>query len=204
MPTVSDDRRSIRTRKFIRQALSELIEEKGFNNISVTDITTRAAINRGTFYLHYSDKYDMLEKIESEVIQEFYSIAQSINCSKEELDNEMEILCFMSKYFHFIKENSTFMKAILGPKGDPNFQIKIKQLIKENLFEKMLLVELHKDKMLVPEDYLISYILSAHLGVIQYWLESGMKNSPEEMTLILSKMFFLGPFKASGLGSLKD
>ena len=204
MPTVSDDRRSIRTKKFIRQALSELIEEKGFNNISVTEITTRADINRGTFYLHYSDKYDMLEKIENEVIQEFHTSAQSMNCFKEELDTETEILCFMSKYFHFIKENAAFMKAILGPKGDPNFQIKIKQLIKDNLFEKMLLIELHKDRMLVPKEYLLSYILSAHLGVIQYWLESGMKSSPEEMTLILSKIFFLGPFKASGLGSLND
>lgn len=203
MSKVSDDRRCIRTKKLIRQALSELIEEKGFNNISVTDITTKADINRGTFYLHYVDKYDLLEKIECEVLQEFNNNVESLNFSKDSLITETALMPFMTKYFQYIKENSEFMKAILGPKGDPNFQIKLKHIIKENLFEKKLMGEFSREKMLVPEEFFISYVLSAHLGVIQYWLESGMENSPEQMTSILSKMFFLGPFKVAGLISLK-
>lgn len=70
MKKESIDRRTIRTKRMIRSALAELIDEKGFNNISVTDLTKRADINRGTFYLHYLDKYDLLEKIENEIIQE--------------------------------------------------------------------------------------------------------------------------------------
>lgn len=63
----SVDRRIIRTKEAIRDALITLIEEKGFDAVSVINITSRADINRGTFYLHYRDKYDLLEQIEAGV-----------------------------------------------------------------------------------------------------------------------------------------
>jgi len=54
----SEDRRIARTKAAIREALVALIEEKGFDALTVKDIATRANINRGTFYLHYKDKFD--------------------------------------------------------------------------------------------------------------------------------------------------
>ena len=200
-----NDRRTMRTKRLIRNALSELIEESGYNNISITDITKKADINRGTFYLHYVDKYDLLEKIENEVIQELrdgidnVSNIDTVNIEYvTNIDSVDKPMPFMIKVFEYIKENSAFMKAILGPKGDPKFHIKIKELIESSLFEKKLVRAFKKENMLVPQEYFISYVLSAHLGVIQQWLESGMEKSPEDMALILSKMFLLGPFKVAG------
>lgn len=200
-----NDRRAVRTRRMIRNALSELIEEKGYNNISITDLCSRADINRGTFYLHYTDKYDMLEQIENEVIQELNDEVKSagyVNVTSMEslsrLDPSEMAMPFMVKIFEYIRENSKFFKAILSSKGDPKFHIKIKKLIESNFFEKNPPNSFNKDKMLVPMEYFVSYVLSAHLGVIQQWLNSGMDRSPEEMTLILSRMFLLGPFKTAG------
>lgn len=191
MKTESKDRRTIRTEKMIRVALSQLIEEKGFNDLSITDITTRADINRGTFYLHYTDKYDLLEKIENELIEELLS-----NCNiTSDVDKQMS---FMIKLFQYLNENAIFMKAILGPKGDPTFQCKLKALIQTCLFENNKAKVLKNENMLVPESYFIAYVLSAHLGVIQHWLESDMERSPEDMASILSNMFVLGPFKSAG------
>lgn len=201
-----DDRRAVRTRRMIRNALSELIEEKGYNNISVTDLTARADINRGTFYLHYTDKYDLLEQVENEVIQELDEKVNSTGCldvlSPEfinNLDSADITMPFMINIFEYLKENSKFVKAILGPKGDPRFHIKLKNLIKSNLFERNPGNTFKKEAMLIPQEYFISYVLSAHLGVIQQWLNSGMDKSPEEMTLVLSKMFLLGPLKVAGI-----
>ena len=201
-----NDRRAIRTRKMIRNALSELIEEKGYNNISITDLTARADINRGTFYLHYTDKYDLLDQVENEVIQELYEEVKNAGYtgipnmdSINDLDSIDNAMPFMIKIFGYLKENSKFVKAILGPKGDPKFHVKLKGLIKTNLFEEKSVKAFKKEALLIPEEYFISYVLSAHLGVIQQWLNSGMDRSPEEMTLILSKMFLLGPFKVAGL-----
>jgi AcrR family transcriptional regulator len=200
MAKVLNDRRTIRTKKMIRNALSELIEEKGFNDISITDLTKRADINRGTFYLHYTDKYDLLEKVENEVIQEIQEQTKDIDSiNLLNIDALNEPLPFMIKLFEYFKENSNFMKAILGPKGDPIFHNKIKKFIETNLFEKTLIKTFNKDNMLVPEEYFISYVLSAHLGVVQQWIESGMKKSPKDMALILTKLFLLGPFGVIGL-----
>lgn len=201
-----NDRRAVRTKKMIRNALSELIDEKGYNNISITDLTARADVNRGTFYLHYNDKYDLLEKVENEVMQELKEHAAIISFvdilgtnSVDNIDSVNKPMSFMLNIFQYIKENSKFMKAILGPKGDPKFHIKLKKFIAAHIFENELDKVFKRENILVPEAYFVSYILSAHLGVIQQWLESGMEKSPEEMALILSKMFFLGPFKVAGL-----
>lgn len=195
-----NDRRTIRTKKVIIRALSQLIEEKGFNNISITDLTTRADINRGTFYLHYTDKYDLLEKVENEIIQEIQSQTKDIDyINMLNADVVNEPVPFIIKLFECIKENADFMKVVLGPKGDPLFQGKLKKLMRTNLFERKLVNGCNKENMMIPEEYFISYLISAHLGVVQQWLEGDMDKSPMEMALILSKMSILGPITAAGL-----
>lgn len=201
----ANDRRAIRTKKMIRKALSELIEEKGLNNISITDLTTRADINRGTFYLHYTDKYDLLEKVEDEIMKEIQEQTKGIDyINMMNIDVVNEPIPFIIKLFEYFKENANFMKAILGPKGDPLFLRKLKKFTEINLFEKKLVKAFNQENMLIPEEYFISYLISAHLGVVQQWLESGMNKSPKEMALILSKMSILGPLRAAGLKNNTD
>ncbi|MCC0654083.1 TetR/AcrR family transcriptional regulator C-terminal domain-containing protein [Clostridioides sp. ES-S-0001-03] len=200
MKKVSVDRRTIRTKKMIRSALAELIDEKGFNNISVTDLTQRADINRGTFYLHYVDKYDLLEKIENEIIQEIEEETKHLDSvNMMNMDASNEPLPFMVKLFEYFTKNSVIIKSILGPKGDPTFERKIKKFIEINLFEKQKLKNFNIDEAIISEEYFIQYILSADLGVIQYWLEKNMKESPDEMALILARMSLLGPLRALGI-----
>ena len=55
------DPRVKRTRELIQRSFMEIVDEKGFNSISVQDITTRAGINRATFYAHFPDKYALLD-----------------------------------------------------------------------------------------------------------------------------------------------
>ncbi len=195
-----NDRRAKRTKRMIKDALAELIVEKGFNNISITDLTTRADINRGTFYIHYTDKYDLLEKVENEImeeIQEHIKDIDYVNLLGMKVVNEP--VPYLVKLFQYFKENSDFMKAVLGPNGDPLFQRKLKSFMEKALFEKNQIKFFDKEKLLIPEKYVIAYIISAHLGLVQQWMESGMDKSPREMALILSKMTIMGPLKATGL-----
>ena len=55
------DPRTKRTRQMIKQAFAELLKEKGFQSLTVQDITGRAGINRATFYAHFTDKYALLD-----------------------------------------------------------------------------------------------------------------------------------------------
>ena len=193
------DRRIIRTKRFIRDALTELMEEKGFEGVTVRDLTKKADINRGTFYLHYQDKYDLLEKSENEVIQEIQEFIKKANPNEIASANLQEQpLPFIIALFEYIQENARFMQVMLGPKGNPGFYLKIKEVMKTNMLEKLKLID-NKISPLVPLEYLMSYVTSAHLGVIQHWLEQDMKQSPREMALTLASMTFLGPAYIAGI-----
>ena len=86
MRSFYNDERVIKTKKLIKTALSELIQEKGFDHVSITDLTQRANINRGTFYLHYQDKYDLLEKFENEVLDDINKNAENHIKSIKDID----------------------------------------------------------------------------------------------------------------------
>ena len=68
MTEVKTDPRVLRTRKFIMDSFMELSSQKEFKDITVKDITTEAMINRATFYYHFEDIYDLLDKVLSEVL----------------------------------------------------------------------------------------------------------------------------------------
>lgn len=89
----STDLRLIRTKKFIVDSFLELLEKKDFNSIRISDITSKAMINRATFYHHFLDKYDLLEKVIKEdllenVLQEMTNI--------EDFNEEMLKSLFLS------------------------------------------------------------------------------------------------------------
>lgn len=202
------DRRAIRTRKMIKKAFYELLEKKSFHDISITDITEKADINRGTFYLHYVDKYDLLYKVEKEVLEDLmdYAVGTSFE-GVFEMDENNNILAinkpvpFIKKLFEFFQANPILAKGILGPNGDSNFQSKLKEFMMERLTQNRFIVSINVDDMLIPIEYFISYVMGAHMGVVLQWIEGGMKKSPDEMALILTKMFILGPFKVAGINT---
>lgn len=196
------DLRVIRTKESIRKALVQLIEEKGFDAITVKDITTVAKINRGTFYAHYQDKFDLVTKCEDEIMQGMFQLIMK-NFPKSEQLNEMNPLISPAKIavviFSYLYENRDFMRAMLSPKGDITFQTKIKQFMWNEIFVKNSNVLIKEENLLVPSAYFASYVASAHIGVIQQWLNNGCQETPEEMATILSTLTLNGPLYAAGL-----
>ncbi|NFW02796.1 TetR/AcrR family transcriptional regulator, partial [Staphylococcus aureus] len=73
---MKEDRRIRKTKSSIKQAFTKLLQEKDLEKITIRDITTRADINRGTFYLHYEDKYMLLADMEDEYISELTTYTQ--------------------------------------------------------------------------------------------------------------------------------
>lgn len=195
------DRRVTRTQVAIRQALIALIEERGFDALTVSDITTRANINRGTFYLHYRDKYDLLEQTETEIVENIERIfMQGAPLRLEDLNSPDRPLPVIVKMFEYLQENSALMHAIVGLKGDAALQTRIKRAIERNL-ELGALTGGRPLSFLVPREYLIAYLLSAHFGVVQVWLERGCVEAPREMALVLTRLSLGGPLYAMGIGT---
>lgn len=87
------DPRILRTRKLIMDSFIELSSKKEFKDITVKDITTEATVNRATFYYHFEDKFDLLEKVLSEVLLINLNADQA---EQNELNEEVIIGIFLA------------------------------------------------------------------------------------------------------------
>lgn len=198
LPKKPLDRRIIRTKSAIRDALIFLINEKGFDAILVSDITDRANINRGTFYLHYQDKFDLLEKTQTEIIENLERIILQANAlSISDTTSVESPLPVIVSTFEYLKENASLMHALLSLEGGIRFQAQIRKTIEKNL-KLEFLSGLKERNFLVPSHYLISYAIAAHFGVIQDWLDRGCIETPHEMAIIISKISWFGVVRSTG------
>lgn len=124
------DPRILRTRKLIMDSFIELSGKKEFKDITIKDITTEAMVNRATFYYHFEDKYDLLEKVLSEVL------LINLNCDISE-QNELNEEVIRNIFLAITKfQNSLSNRCHRG------YEDTIARIIKEQLeiiFYKMLL-----------------------------------------------------------------
>lgn len=193
----SQDLRVIRTKQLVRKALLELIDEIGFENITVKSLTERAQINRSTFYSHFYDKYDLLESTIEEVLLSFAE--EVAPKSEEELTQKEEPKAFLLRAFQYIHRHSYFFKVMMGERGIPSFQQQMLKIIQTYMEDRLTKLHPNLDNMAVPKEIFISYIAHANLGIIFYWVESDMKYSPYYMAEQLTNMMVVGPYNVAGL-----
>ena len=126
----SDDRRVRRTKKAMTDALAHLLSQKPLKNITVREIADLADINRGTFYLHYRDVYDMAEQLQNEIFERFNEIVDNYEVS----DNADVLLSLLIELFNLLSDNAALSKVLIGKNGDAAFVDKLKNVIREKCF----------------------------------------------------------------------
>src|SRR5262245_64094341 len=98
------DRRVQRTRQVLQQAFIDSVRDKGFAATSVQEITERANVNRGTFYLHFEDKYTLTDTVIREVFHQHLASTVPATASWDRRSLKLLILavldCFEGKYHH--------------------------------------------------------------------------------------------------------
>ena len=114
------DPRVVRTRQLLRDALVSLIEEKGFDALTVQDIADRAALNRATFYLHYQDKQDLLVKSLRDAIDELMA---DIGASTDEHGQLVfdESPRPIKAVFEHVAQHARFYRVMMSAEGVPAF-----------------------------------------------------------------------------------
>lgn len=196
------DLRRLRTKKLLRQALVELMNEKGLEKITVSDLAMRAEVNRGTFYLHYTDVTDLLKQSQQEFLKELSALASQIQIVElmKAAERDEPYPKIVAIFEHWAR-NADFCKLMLGPKGDPSFVLRVKEMMASKLFRKLsdLIPIDQAAEHQVPRDYLIAFISSANVGVLQHWFESGLKQTPREVVLIMIRLINHGPLAFSGI-----
>lgn len=171
-----NDRRVRRTKKLLTKSLTTLMREKKINKITVTELTELADVNRSTFYLYYKDIYDMVEKIENEMFDDFSIELNKLYLSETKKESTLSFFIFV---FDFIRENADICKILLGEDGDYNFLNKFKEAILK--YQPPIMYKMGDDM----GRYFMPFAISGCIGAIQQWLEDDLKISSMDMSLFL-------------------
>lgn len=179
------DRRVRRTRALLRQALTELLETKDARSITVQELTDRADLNRGTFYAHYRDVYDMMEKMEQELFEEISQLLDSYD--QEDLQDLTPVL---TDVFRFVAKNRDLLPVFLERQATDHFLMGLNQLICDRCLHRWSgLFHLGQDSISM---YCLEFVVSGMVGVVRVWIEKGFQEPPEAMAALSSQLLQSG------------
>ena len=176
-PEKKEDRRVRRTRKILTQALTELMQTKQINEISVKELTDLADMNRGTFYLYYKDIYDMLEKIEDAMFERLNEIV----ALRDHEDLSAQTRLILLDLFRFIEENQEMCRVLLSPKGDISFLHRLNEVLREKCLQFYRASEPGATEAVV-----------GCAGIIRAWVMRDCSEAPEEMADLTNEMILRG------------
>lgn len=158
------DRRIAKSQEAIKKAVTELMSEKNFDDITIQDIADRADVNRGTIYLHYADKYDLLDKMIEEHINNLRELCQSAA--------EMTFQEGNYVWFDYFERNYLFFSTMLASKGAPYFRTRFLELVIQEYKPEVDATE-GKNQGL-NEDVILQFFASAIVGAVEWWFKNGM------------------------------
>ena len=192
------DPRIERTQEALRAALMSLIEEKGFDAISVQDITERARLNRATFYLHYRDKQDLLirtsEAVYNSLVEEAGTIDRE-NLAFQKPPQQVVIL------FQHLAKHRDFYRVVLGRSGVPAFVARMREYIATFMQQRIAsLHTLYPAAVPILDDIFISeYVAGALLSITIWWLDNNLPHSPEYMADRFGWLSVAGTYRMMGI-----
>lgn len=173
------DRRIIKSQEAIKKAIIELMSEKNFDQITIQDISDRANVSRKTIYLHYTDKFDLLDKLMEENMDRLRTVSETA-C-------ELEWKPATQICFEYLASNYLFFSTMLANKGAPYFRSRFLEYQIEAFKN-----ELRKTKestSAVNEEVIVHFVASAYVGVVEWWLTNGMPYPPRVMADQVGTLF---------------
>lgn len=172
------DRRIRRTRKLLKESLIDLMQEKEFMNISVREITDRADLNRGTFYLHYQDTRHLLQEIEDETLEEFRKM---LNHYKES-PQKQSLMPMLIPLIDYAGDNAHICRILFENSAAIDFLIRLKQEIHQCGDE--IIQELFPDTDDTVMTYFFEFVTAGLIGLMKKWLDSDQALPREQLAEI--------------------
>jgi len=191
-----EDRRVRKTKSAIKNAFIQLLEEKELEKITIQNITQLADVNRGTFYLHYEDKYILLSDMEDEFISR---LADRIVFEKV-IMHDVSVEAFAKAFSEevlkniitYLYDNIEFYKVIFKLDRKSKIEEKISDLMLNNIKKSIPFSNTVSD---IPIDYFHSYVNGATVSFIKHWVQDEDRMEPDTVVDYLFKIIFNGPLR---------
>jgi AcrR family transcriptional regulator len=169
-------------------------------------------VGRATFYLHYTDKEDLLLQYFSEMANDMVQLVSQIPFSEwlpssedsKGNSNQDEPLLPLVMVFQHIYEYSDFYRVLLMSENSSRIVERIRTISSENIVRFAQTKMQHDPIPLlyeVPIEFFASFFSGALLSIVVWWLEEDMKHSPGDVARMFRRLFFRGASETHGLSS---
>lgn len=184
------DRRVVRSKEALKQALLQLMRQKDFSAISISEIVATANYNRGTFYSHYDSKEALLDDFIEDLIQDLLMSFRA-PYEHEEIFRIDELTANSVQIFEHIHQHATDYTILLRSNVTARLREKMFAALKRISLEELEYAENGIDRELMAH-----YSINGLLGLILYWIEGGFPYTPAYMQEQLIKMIRWHPTEA--------
>ncbi|TDC82569.1 TetR/AcrR family transcriptional regulator [Actinomadura sp. 7K507] len=195
-----DDLRVRRTRRQLRAALLELSDERGYDAVTVGDITDRASVNRATFYRHFEDKEDLATDVLLQVAMEAGS-ASPVVAGGEPIDLTSRIESGTRLFEHFAQHHRLYQPLLVYPRHR-RFMVRAREAASVLVRGRIQAAGPASGQVHMPEDLASTFATELLLSVVAWWLDRGMPYSPRQMATWFVRFFFHGGLDVLGLGHM--
>jgi len=172
---LATDRRVKYTHMMLKQALITLLEQKPITKITTTEICMLADVNRGTFYTHYTDQYDLLQQIQDDFAAEVLDLQAK---RRSDRMSTQEMLTGLATYFH---EQLPLCKVLFTTTGGEELITKLMNDASKEFLETW------PDQTTPPEDLEMLYEFVAHgsAAVLRHWVMTGASQPPGDVARVI-------------------
>lgn len=174
------DRRKKYTRMVLKESMIQLLKEKQISDITVKEICSLADVNRSTFYAHYLDLYDLLTKMEEEVLDDMQSYFGQHDFNKDE-----ESIQMTEKLLDYVVANKEIVQILLHENADPNFQKRVLKIAQEYLTASWKPPEGYEEEF---SHYVSVFIIGGGLQMVKEWMDSDLTLSTKEMARLINNI----------------
>jgi len=208
MPEEKVDRRVLRTRRALQDALIQLILEKGYDAVTIEEITDRADLGRTTFYLHFRDKEELfmhaIDTICEEFIEKHETILDMVDHPKSAIKKLSLSLDERILYhiFTHARDNADLYKVMLRGEGGAKASQRFSSIIVQEVIKRLERVPGLESK--VPIDIFAVYFSGTLIELITWWLEEDQPFSIEEMVRFYQQLFINGALNTLNLADIKE
>lgn len=179
------DRRVLRTRKLLRGALMELIMERGYDKLSIQDITDRANTGRATFYLHYRNKEELLWSQLQEVVNELIARLQA---SEQSQTSPRPLGTRVLPLFEHVAQNRDISRVLLGSTGAVKLAKQVRDGMADLMEARLRAITLPSIPDGVPMEIVARYLTGALLELVVWWLEGGEEYTAAQMAEMAERL----------------
>jgi AcrR family transcriptional regulator len=181
------DRRVVRTRGMLQQALMSLILKKGYDAITVGDICETANVGRSTFYAHFTSKDDLKRSGLDEHLRRLL-----VNRQRDALAAQGDIkdrtLGFSLAMFEHARDHVELHRALVGSRGGAVVHGSIRKILSDLVRTELAATVDKKSTDAVPRELVVQYVVGGYLAMLTWWLDGGAKLPPQRIDAMFRRL----------------